>query len=140
VFAHAGPSRIEAARRVPGGPGETVKPGAAREETSEIEARAIDQEIVAHIFTISAAMIGVCLTAIGLIRIVIEQKGVATMADDLLAFDALLFVTCCFCAFWSFKTRHQRRRGRLETYVEGAFLAGLSLLVVACGLIVYGIS
>jgi hypothetical protein len=85
-------------------------------------------------------MIGVCLTAIGLIRIVIAQKGIATIADDVLAFDAFLFVTCCFGAFWSFKTRLLRRRGWLETYVEGAFLFGLVLLVTACGLIVYGIA
>jgi hypothetical protein len=112
----------------------------AMDEERFSEEQKIDQEIVAHIFTISAAMIGVCLTAIGLIRIVIAQKGIATIADDVLAFDALIFVSCCFCAFWSFKTRHQRRRGRLERYVEFAFLAGLSLLVVACGLIVYGIA
>jgi hypothetical protein len=109
-------------------------------EAGESEDARIDHEIVAHIFTISAAMVGVCLTAIGLIRIVIAQKGIATVADDVLAFDAFLFVTCCFGAFWSFKTRHARRRGRLETYVEGAFLTGLALLVVACALIVYGIA
>ena len=110
------------------------------DEERDIGEQEFDHDIVAHIFTISAAMVGVCLTAIGLIRIIINQKGIATLADDVLAFDALLFVTCCFAAFWSFKTRRKRRRGWLERYVEITFLAGLSLLVVACGLIVYGIS
>ena len=110
------------------------------DDNREAEQLEIDHEIVSHIFTISAAMIGVCLTAIGLIRIIIIQKGIATFADDLLAFDAFLFVTCSIGAFWSFKTRHNRRRGFLERYVEGAFLTGLTLVVVACGLIVYGIA
>ena len=110
------------------------------EENRETKAEAIDHEIVSHIFTISAAMVGVCLTAIGLIRIIINQQGIATFADDLLAFNAFLFVSCCVGSFWSFKTRHTRSRGALEKFVEVTFLTGLALTVVACGLIVYGIS
>jgi hypothetical protein len=110
------------------------------EENRETKAEAIDHEIVSHIFTISAAMVGVCLTAIGLIRIIINQQGIATFADDLLAFNAFLFVSCCVGSYWSFKTRHTRSRGALENFVEVTFLIGLALTVVACGLIVYGIS
>jgi hypothetical protein len=35
-----------------------------------------------HIYTISAAMIGVCLTRVGLIRVVITLKRTNTLADD----------------------------------------------------------
>jgi hypothetical protein len=109
-------------------------------EPRESPGEEIDHEIVSHIFNISAAMVGVCLTAIGLLKLITNQAGIATLADDLLAFDAFLFVTCCFTAFFSFKTRKRRSRGRLERYVEVAFLTGLSLMVVACAMIVYEIA
>ena len=57
----------------------------------------LEEDICVHIFTVSAAMVGVCLTVIGLIRIVITLQKTNTLADDLLAGDALLFLTsACF--------------------------------------------
>jgi len=42
-------------------------------------------------------MVGVCLTVIGLIRVVISLGTVDTLADDLLAADSLLFlISVCF--------------------------------------------
>ena len=55
----------------------------------------LEEDLCIHIFTVSAAMVGVCLTVIGLIRIVITLQKVDTLADDLLAADALLFVSSC---------------------------------------------
>ena len=43
------------------------------------------------VFSVSAGMIGVCLTAIGLAKIVAQAKGVETICDDLIAIDAVLF-------------------------------------------------
>jgi len=52
----------------------------------------LEQDICIHIFTVSSAMVGVCLTVIGLIRVVITLGTADTLADDLLAADALLFL------------------------------------------------
>ena len=51
----------------------------------------LEQDISVHIFTVSSAMVGVCLTVIGLIRVVITLGTADTLADDFLAADALLF-------------------------------------------------
>ena len=51
----------------------------------------LEHDICIHIFTVSSAMVGVCLTVIGLIRVVITLGRADTLADDLLAGDALLF-------------------------------------------------
>ena len=51
----------------------------------------LEQDICIHIFTVSSAMVGVCLTVIGLIRVVITFGRADTLADDFLAGDALLF-------------------------------------------------
>jgi hypothetical protein len=49
----------------------------------------LEEDICIHIFTVSSAMVGVCLTVIGLIRVVITLGKADTLADDLLAGDAL---------------------------------------------------
>jgi len=48
----------------------------------------LEEDISIHIFTVSSAMVGVCLTVIGLIRVVITFGKADTVADDLLAADA----------------------------------------------------
>ncbi len=55
----------------------------------------LEQDICIHIFTVSSAMVGVCLTVIGLIRVVITFGRADTLADDFLAGDALLFLISC---------------------------------------------
>ncbi len=51
----------------------------------------LEEDISIHIFTVSSAMVGVCLTVIGLIRVVITFGKADTVADDLLAVDASSF-------------------------------------------------
>jgi len=48
----------------------------------------LEEDVSIHIFTVSSAMVGVCLTVIGLIRVVITFGKADTTADDLLAVDA----------------------------------------------------
>ena len=55
----------------------------------------LEEDICIHIFTVSSAMVGVCLTVIGLIRVVITLGKIDTLADDLLAADAFLFLVAC---------------------------------------------
>src|SRR5215467_9194419 len=45
----------------------------------------LEHDISIHIFTVSSAMVGVCLTVIGLIRVVITLGRADTLADDFLA-------------------------------------------------------
>ena len=52
----------------------------------------LEEDICIHIFTVSSAMVGVCLTVIGLVRVVITLGKADTLADDFLASDALLFL------------------------------------------------
>ena len=47
-------------------------------------------------------MVGVCLTVIGLIRVVITLGTADTLADDFLAADALLFLISCLLSYWAF--------------------------------------
>lgn len=48
-------------------------------------APALEADLCTHIFTASAALVGVCLKVSGLIRVVTATTKVGTIADDLLA-------------------------------------------------------
>src|SRR6516225_2455428 len=63
----------------------------------------LEQDICIHIFTVSSAMVGVCLTVIGLIRVVITLGRADTVADDFLAGDSLLFLVSCLLSYWALR-------------------------------------
>lgn len=97
----------------------------------------LEEDVSIHIFIASAAMVGVCLTGIGLLRVVLTIHGGATLADDLLALDAFLFLASCLLSYFALRTRSTRRMYRVERLADSLFIAGLVLMVFACGLIVY---
>ena len=99
-----------------------------------------EHDITMHVFSISAAMVGVCLTAIGILKLVSSQSRIETIGDELLAADAVLFVLCCFLSFWSFKINRERPRRILRLAVDGLFMVALSIMVVVCAVIAYAIA
>ena len=111
-----------------------VPPGADR-QLAELR----DHDLTQHVFTVSAGMVGVCLTAIGILRLFTAQHQVQTLGDDLLAIDALLFVATCWLAFWSFKTALPLRRLRLRLMVDGLFLLALTGMGGICAVIAYAL-
>ena len=100
----------------------------------------LEQDICIHIFTVSSAMVGVCLTVIGLIRVVITLGRADTLADDLLAGDALLFLISCLLSYWALRSRSLRRMHRLEKIADGIFILAMIGMVIICALITYNIS
>ena len=100
----------------------------------------LEQDICIHIFTVSSAMVGVCLTVIGLIRVVITLGTVDTLADDFLAADALLFLISCLLSYWALRSRGLRRMHRLEKIADGIFIIAMIGMVVVCTLITYTVS
>ena len=89
----------------------------------------LEQDICIHIFTVSSAMVGVCLTVIGLIRVVITFGT-----------DALLFLISCLLSYWALRSRGLRRMHRLEKIADAIFIIGMIGMVVVCALITYTIS
>ena len=69
----------------------------------------LEEDISIHIFTVSSAMVGVCLTVIGLIRVVITFGKADTVADDLLAADAFLFLLSCLLSYSALRTRSKHQ-------------------------------
>lgn len=100
----------------------------------------LEQDICIHIFTVSSAMVGVCLTVIGLIRVVITLGNADTLADDFLAADALLFLVSCLLSYWALRSRTVRRMYRLEKIADVIFIVAMIGMVIVCALITYSIS
>ncbi len=100
----------------------------------------LEEDISIHIFTVSSAMVGVCLTVIGLIRVVITFGKADTVADDLLAADAFLFLLSCLLSYSALRTRSKRRIHRMERIADGIFILAMILMVVICGFITYAIA
>ncbi len=100
----------------------------------------LEHDICIHIFTVSSAMVGVCLTVIGLIRVVITLGNADTLADDFLAADSVLFLVSCLLSYWALRSRSLRRMHRLEKIADGIFIIAMIGMVIICALITYSIS
>lgn len=111
--------------------------------TPELSIEQREHELTMHVFSVSAAMVGVCLTAIGILGLVAAQTQAQTQAqtlgDDLLAIDAIVFVVCSTLAFWSFKSSCPTTRRRLRLVVDTLFLVGISTMAFVCSVIAYAL-
>ena len=97
----------------------------------------LEDDISVHIFTASAALVGVCLTVMGLFRITSKLQNVGSVGDELLAVDAVAFLSSCILAYVALRTRRRKRRHRVEQTADLVFLFGLCLMAVVCALIAY---
>ena len=100
----------------------------------------LEEDICIHIFTVSAAMVGVCLTVIGLLRVVITIRKADTIADNLLAVDAVLFLFSCLSSYWALRTRGLRRMHRVERFADLVFIVALLFMVGICAFVTFAMS
>ena len=100
---------------------------------------AAEVQLSAHIFAVSAGLVGVCLTVIGLFRVVVRSQNVDSIADNLLAIDALLFVVACFLAYLALRSSGTQRARKVEKVADVVFLSGLAMMVAVGALIAYEI-
>jgi ABC-type Na+ efflux pump permease subunit len=99
-----------------------------------------EEDICIHIFTVSSAMVGVCLTVIGLVRVVITLGKADTLADDLLATDALLFLLSCLLSYAALRSRGFRRMHRIERAADAIFIVAMLVMVTICGFLTYALT
>jgi hypothetical protein len=107
---------------------------------SKVSGNHLEEDISIHIFTVSAAMVGVCLTVIGLVRVVITLGKADTVADDLLAGDSFLFLVSCLLSYSALRVRSKQRMRRRERVADFIFIVAMILMAVVCGFITYSIT
>lgn len=96
----------------------------------------LEEDISIHIFAASAAMVGVCLTVIGIFQIG-KLKNIGSISDNLLAVDALAFLSSCILSYIALRTRTKKRRYRIERIADLVFIGGLCLMAIVCFLVAY---
>ena len=96
-----------------------------------------EEEMAGRIFSISASMVGICLTAIGLLHISNKMKALNSFADEILAFDAAGFLVSCLLSHFALKTGHIKLREWIARTADYIFLVGLCVMVLICGLVAY---
>ncbi len=85
-------------------------------------------------------MVGVCLTVIGLIRVVITLRKTDTIADDLVSVDAVLYLLATLLSYWALRRRSYRRRPLLERAADAIFILALLLMVAISAYITYAVT
>jgi hypothetical protein len=99
--------------------------------------RTTERELNVHIFSVSAQLVGICLTVLGLFRVMTRLQGVSRIADDLLALDAIAFLTACVLAYASLRSRARPQRRALERVADVCFGVALVLMTAVCMLIAW---
>ncbi len=95
-----------------------------------------ENSISVHIFSVSATLVGVCLTVIGIINIITINKQHETIIDDVLAVDAIVFLICCLLSYISLKMEDRAKKLKLELAVDRIFLTGIIVMVLICFMII----
>ena len=99
----------------------------------------LDHDIASSIFTVSAGLVGVCLTVISIVHSITGSRVIYWLVDDLLAVDAMMFLGSCLLSYFSLRSRGQGRAHRLENAADAVFLTGLLGLVAASALTVWAV-
>jgi hypothetical protein len=100
----------------------------------------LDRDICVHIFSASAAMVGVCIMVIGILRVVITIRRTDLIGDDLLALNAMLYLATCLLSYWALRTRSVQRNHALERISDTLFLVALTLTTLNAGFITWAMS
>jgi hypothetical protein len=99
-----------------------------------------DERLYHHLTTIlsvSGAMVGVCLSAIGILGMIKSLRWFDTLCDDLLAADAFLFLSSAILGFLVTRTPLWRRRHSVAVGIDGIFCLALVVMVTVCGMLVW---
>ncbi|MDT4854650.1 hypothetical protein FQZ97_889650 [compost metagenome] len=109
-------------------------------EQQQQQKKRLDDDICVHIFAASAAMVGVCITVIGIFQVVVALKREDIVGDDLLAINAVIYLTTAILSYWGLRTRKLNRNHLLEQISDALFLIGLAFTTVVAVLIAWTIT
>jgi hypothetical protein len=92
------------------------------------------------LLSVSAAMVGVCLTAIGLVGILKwAAKLEQIVVDDMLAVAALIFVAVSFLSFLGIRTQLRKKWRGFTLTVDILFCLGLLVVVLASMILTWAV-
>jgi hypothetical protein len=113
---------------------------ASKEPGLDAEARRFPSDVPYNhhrtIFAVAASLVGVCITAIGLVLVVDKDSQARSVSRGVLAFDSLVFLIAAAASYHSMRAFVRGRPMPLASVADGAVLLGLFGLVVVCVVLV----
>jgi hypothetical protein len=88
-----------------------------------------DADLATQILVAGAAMVGVSLTLVGLTRIIQNLGKVSTIADNLLAGAAIVFLFACLSAYLALRATTVDRARFWLRFADATFVVGLLAMV-----------
>jgi hypothetical protein len=88
-----------------------------------------------HILPTSSTMVGVCLTAVGLVKI-IEQHTGPSHVDEYFSLNSIIFLVSSVTAYLSLRS-HAHHVKRYEAIADTMFIIGMVVMVVVTILFAY---
>lgn len=97
--------------------------------------KAMDDTLFGHIMMQASMKVGMCLTLLGLVKVVEGAKGQMMIADEILAVDALLFLVSNLTAYHALKQTNTKRKAQFGRVGDVLFTVALALLATVCALL-----
>jgi len=82
-----------------------------------------------QLLSVAGTLAGLCITGVTLFHTSGKASLSQTLADDLLAISALLFLLCTYAIFMALRTRRERLAVLLEKLADTLFILALSGMV-----------
>ena len=97
------------------------------------------REELLHLLSVSGTLAGLCITGVALFHTTGKASLPATVADDLLAISALLFLLCTYAIFIGLRTKREALAALLEKIADALFLLALTGMVASGFIMVYAV-
>ncbi len=104
-------------------------------ENNSLEQR--EERISFQIFSVSATMVGVCFTVLGLFSIFHAVKKIQTFIDELIIIDAVVFLASCFISYMAIRTKAGAGKLKLAKTADTIFLIALTFIVLIAVLFIF---
>lgn len=91
--------------------------------------RTWQREELLWLLSLSGTMAGLCITGVTLFATG-RTSAAGTIADDLLAMAAVVFLVCAYAFFFALRSPSERRALRLETLGDTLLAIGLTMMVL----------
>lgn len=95
------------------------------------------REEMLHLLSLSGTLSGLCITGVTLFHTMGNASLQETLADDILAISALMFLLCTYMIFFTLRTRQESLALTLEKVVDSLFLLALTGMVMSGFIMVY---
>jgi hypothetical protein len=101
------------------------------------DATVVANKLIDQILALSPKKVGMCLTLLGLIKVVESVKRITVFSDEVLAVTAFSFMLSGIFSYFALKDTDIRRKHRKAKISDYLFSVSLCLLALVCAVIAF---